>query len=61
VGGSVQKALASPMPEPELAREGVYADAWEPLGDGRSPWSFWERAGGGGNGAAARPQEVKAL
>jgi pyruvate dehydrogenase E1 component alpha subunit len=57
---AARKALDSPMPEPELAREGVYADAWEPLGDGRSPWSFWGRADGGGNGAAARPQEVKA-
>jgi pyruvate dehydrogenase E1 component alpha subunit len=54
-------ALDSPMPEPELAREGVYADAWEPLGDGRAPWSFWQRAEVGGNGTGTSgPQEVKA-
>ncbi len=29
-----ERALASPMPEPELALEGVFATAWEPLGDG---------------------------
>ena len=34
-----QKALASPMPEPELAIDGVFAEAFEPLGDGHAPWS----------------------
>jgi len=51
VAGYVQecaaKALDSPMPEPDLARDGVFADGWEPLGDGQAPWSRWaERAGG---------------
>jgi pyruvate dehydrogenase E1 component alpha subunit len=48
------KALASPMPDPRLAAEGVFADAWEPLEDGRAPWSFWaqrDRANGDGAGA----------
>ncbi len=31
-----ERALASPMPEPELAREGVFATGWEPLGDGEA-------------------------
>ncbi len=40
-----QEALASPMPEPETAADGVYADELTPLGDGHAPWSHWaERA-----------------
>jgi pyruvate dehydrogenase E1 component alpha subunit len=38
------KALESPMPDPEAALEGVFAEAWEPLGDGEAPWSYWSRA-----------------
>ena len=34
-------ALDSPMPDPELATEGVFADSWRPLGDGKAPWSAW--------------------
>ncbi|HEX3669812.1 MAG TPA: thiamine pyrophosphate-dependent dehydrogenase E1 component subunit alpha [Acidimicrobiia bacterium] len=30
-----ERALASPMPDPEDALDGVFADSWEPLGDGR--------------------------
>jgi TPP-dependent pyruvate/acetoin dehydrogenase alpha subunit len=48
---SARKALDSPMPEPELATQGVYADAWEPLGDGEAPWSYWQEAGGAGDGS----------
>jgi pyruvate dehydrogenase E1 component alpha subunit len=44
------KALASPMPEPDLALEGVFADGFEALGDGEAPWSRWS---GGGNGRPA--------
>ncbi|HSJ18215.1 MAG TPA: thiamine pyrophosphate-dependent dehydrogenase E1 component subunit alpha [Solirubrobacterales bacterium] len=53
VEAAARKALESPMPEPELATSGVYADVWEELGDGEAPWSFWRRAGadGSGNGA----------
>jgi pyruvate dehydrogenase E1 component alpha subunit len=48
-----QKALESPMPEPGLATEGVFAERWEPLGDGQAPWSRWrsEREAASGNGA----------
>lgn len=35
------KALAAPMPDPEGATEGVFADAPTPLGDGAAPWSRW--------------------
>jgi TPP-dependent pyruvate/acetoin dehydrogenase alpha subunit len=55
-----EKALASPMPDPEHATEGVFADRWEPLGDGQAPWSRWSREadGGGSNGhLRARPSE----
>ncbi len=45
------KALSSPMPDPVLATEGVFADASEPLGDGRAPWSHWSRANGAGGQA----------
>jgi TPP-dependent pyruvate/acetoin dehydrogenase alpha subunit len=53
-----EKALASPMPDPEGAREGVFADAWEPLGDGHAPWSRWQGQdghshNGSSNGAAS--------
>jgi pyruvate dehydrogenase E1 component alpha subunit len=40
------RAVSLPMPEPALATEGVFADAWEPLGDGHAPWSHWERGNG---------------
>jgi pyruvate dehydrogenase E1 component alpha subunit len=36
-----QRALASPMPDPVGAREGVFADGETPLGDGHAPWSYW--------------------
>jgi hypothetical protein len=31
------------MPEPDDAEAGVFADRWEPLGDGQAPWSRWSR------------------
>jgi TPP-dependent pyruvate/acetoin dehydrogenase alpha subunit len=34
-------ALDSPMPDPAIATEGVFAEEWEPLGDGRAPWTRW--------------------
>jgi TPP-dependent pyruvate/acetoin dehydrogenase alpha subunit len=53
-----RKALESPPPEPELATQGVYADAWEPLGDGQAPWSWWREreagADGSGNGSVRK-------
>jgi TPP-dependent pyruvate/acetoin dehydrogenase alpha subunit len=60
VAEAAEKALASPMPEPDLATEGVFAERWEPLGDGQAPWTHWRRGANGDgeapetNGAAAR-------
>ena len=48
IGECAERALASPMPEPDLARDGVFAAEWEPLGDGRAPWSRWSEAGPNG-------------
>jgi TPP-dependent pyruvate/acetoin dehydrogenase alpha subunit len=45
-----EKALASPMPEPDLALDGVFAEGFEGLGDAEAPWSRWS---GGGNGRPA--------
>jgi pyruvate dehydrogenase E1 component alpha subunit len=39
VARCAEKALASPMPDPSLAMDGVFAESWEPLGDGQAPWS----------------------
>ncbi|HEX3292687.1 MAG TPA: thiamine pyrophosphate-dependent dehydrogenase E1 component subunit alpha [Solirubrobacterales bacterium] len=36
-----EKAVASPMPDPAVATDGVFAESWEPLGDGEAPWSRW--------------------
>jgi len=41
-----RKALDSPMPDPSEATSGVFAEAWEPLGDGAAPWSRWARENG---------------
>jgi TPP-dependent pyruvate/acetoin dehydrogenase alpha subunit len=37
-----RKALDSPMPDPGSALDGVFAESFEPLGDGQAPWSYWE-------------------
>ena len=34
------------MPDPQLATEGVFADTWEPMGDGQAPWSHWSQGNG---------------
>src|SRR5438309_250474 len=34
-------ALEQPMPDPATAQDGVFADEWEPLGNGQAPWSRW--------------------
>jgi len=39
------KALESPMPDPAEATAGVFADEWQPLGDGEAPWSRWRDDG----------------
>ena len=36
-----RRALDSPMPDPQIASEGVFAERWLPLGDGQAPWSRW--------------------
>jgi TPP-dependent pyruvate/acetoin dehydrogenase alpha subunit len=41
-----EKAVASPMPDPEGAQEGVFADTWQELGDGQAPWSRWQSRNG---------------
>jgi TPP-dependent pyruvate/acetoin dehydrogenase alpha subunit len=46
-------ALCSPMPDPASAAEGVFADGWEPLGDGRAQWSRWALSASAANGAPA--------
>ncbi len=52
VAEAAEKALASPMPEPELGTDGVFAERWEPLGDGEAPWTRW-RGGADGDGKRA--------
>jgi TPP-dependent pyruvate/acetoin dehydrogenase alpha subunit len=42
-----EKALESPMPESDIALEGVFADEFEVLGDGEAPWSRWSAGGNG--------------
>src|ERR671935_380021 len=42
-----KRALEGPMPDPATAADGVFATAWEPLGDGRAPWSRWAQDNGG--------------
>ena len=47
-----EKAVASQMPDPQLATAGVFAERWEPLGDGEAPWSRWSQADQGAAGSA---------
>ncbi len=54
VAGCAEKALASPMPDPEGALEGVFAAGSERLGDGNAPWSRWQARNGHSNGASER-------
>jgi pyruvate dehydrogenase E1 component alpha subunit len=56
VNEGAERALASPMPDPAIAREGVFAEAWEPLGDAQAPWSHW--ANRATNGDAPHPEAV---
>jgi TPP-dependent pyruvate/acetoin dehydrogenase alpha subunit len=49
VAECAERALASPMPDPALAGEGVFAERWEPLGDGAAPWSGWADPAAGTN------------
>jgi TPP-dependent pyruvate/acetoin dehydrogenase alpha subunit len=51
VAECAERAVASPMPDPGDAVDGVFATAWEPLGDGVARWSRWTGANGHGNGS----------
>jgi pyruvate dehydrogenase E1 component alpha subunit len=60
VAKCAEEALASPMPDPADATNGVFADEWQPLGDGQAPWSRWQHRNGharnghsGSNGGAS--------
>jgi pyruvate dehydrogenase E1 component alpha subunit len=44
VADCAERALASPLPDPATATEGVFAERWEPLGDGQAPWSRWDES-----------------
>jgi pyruvate dehydrogenase E1 component alpha subunit len=46
VAECTEEALASPLPDPAIATEGVFAERWEALGDGEAPWSRWETRDG---------------
>ena len=45
VAAGAERALASPMPEPDGATDGVFAESWRPLGDGHAPWSRYANGG----------------
>lgn len=40
---AAREALASPLPDPASATDGVFADEEVAMGDGRAPWSGWSR------------------
>ena len=42
VDEAARMALESPMPDPDTALDGVFAEQLTPLGDGDAPWSRWE-------------------
>ncbi|MDQ3758911.1 MAG: thiamine pyrophosphate-dependent dehydrogenase E1 component subunit alpha [Actinomycetota bacterium] len=54
VAECAEKALASPMPDPSGALDGVFAKDFEPLGDGRAPWSHWQQRNGHASGTSER-------
>jgi TPP-dependent pyruvate/acetoin dehydrogenase alpha subunit len=39
-----KQALDTPMPDPQSATDGVFAEELTPLGDGAAPWSHWAEA-----------------
>jgi pyruvate dehydrogenase E1 component alpha subunit len=55
-----QTALASPMPDPASATDGVFADGWKPLGDGRAPWSRWASSAAANGAPASNGEAVPA-
>jgi pyruvate dehydrogenase E1 component alpha subunit len=55
VAECAEKALSSPMPDAAIATEGVFAEGWEPLGDGAAPWSRWAGSSAPGGGTPGEP------
>jgi TPP-dependent pyruvate/acetoin dehydrogenase alpha subunit len=45
IDAGVQEALAMPMPDPDTAADGVFAERDALLEDGDAPWSGFERSG----------------
>ena len=43
IEAGVEEALAMPMPDPQTATHGLFADESQELLDGRAPWSGWSR------------------
>jgi TPP-dependent pyruvate/acetoin dehydrogenase alpha subunit len=43
IDAGTEEALAMPMPDPETATHGVFAEEANELEDGRAPWSGWRR------------------
>ncbi len=52
VAECAERALASPMPDGSDARDGVFAEHVEELGDGNAPWSHWQQVAGTSRHAA---------
>jgi pyruvate dehydrogenase E1 component alpha subunit len=44
IDAAVQEALAMPMPDPDSAVEGVFAERESLLEDGNAPWSGFQGA-----------------
>jgi len=59
VAECAERALASPLPDPAVALEGVFAERWEPLGDGAAPWSGWAPQAPESGGAPASDPTVE--
>ena len=55
VGEGARLALEQPMPEPGTVLDGVFAQEWEPLGDGKAPWSHWKDPSHGKGPSAGKP------
>jgi hypothetical protein len=48
------------MPDPASATDGVFADGWEPLGDGRAPSSRWASSSAANGAPASNGEAVPA-
>ena len=43
IDAGTEEALAMPMPDPDTATDGLFADEANELEDGKAPWSGWRR------------------